>query len=72
MRHLKFRFQMKSWPCEMFLHYFGNKVATARGGGHCCNTLEGIGHWEGDDGEMSWFNARVKVGVGIHLGMCLG
>ncbi|KAJ7282189.1 hypothetical protein O6H91_18G033800 [Diphasiastrum complanatum] len=27
---------------------------------------------EDDDGDMSWFNAGVRVGVGIGLGMCLG
>lgn len=27
---------------------------------------------EGDDGELSWFNAGVRVGVGIGLGLCLG
>ncbi|KAI3850235.1 hypothetical protein MKW92_018012 [Papaver armeniacum] len=27
---------------------------------------------EGDDGELSWFNAGVRVGVGIGLGVCLG
>lgn len=35
-------------------------------------------HWgrteymEGEDGELSWFNAGVRVGVGIGLGVCLG
>ncbi|XP_027092797.1 uncharacterized protein At1g01500-like [Coffea arabica] len=27
---------------------------------------------EGEDGEISWFNAGVRVGVGIGLGICLG
>ncbi|CAI9116735.1 OLC1v1017966C1 [Oldenlandia corymbosa var. corymbosa] len=27
---------------------------------------------EGEDGELSWFNAGVRVGVGIGLGICLG
>ncbi|XP_010939288.1 uncharacterized protein At1g01500 [Elaeis guineensis] len=27
---------------------------------------------EGQDGELSWFNAGVRVGVGIGLGICLG
>lgn len=27
---------------------------------------------EGDEGELSWFNAGVRVGVGLGLGMCLG
>lgn len=27
---------------------------------------------EGDDGELSWFNAGVRVGVGIGLSVCLG
>ncbi|CAK9275748.1 unnamed protein product [Sphagnum jensenii] len=26
----------------------------------------------GDDGQMTWFNAGVRVGVGLGLGMCLG
>lgn len=26
----------------------------------------------GEDGELTWFNAGVRVGVGIGLGMCLG
>lgn len=25
-----------------------------------------------EGGELSWFNAGVRVGVGIGLGMCLG
>eukprot|EP00252_Welwitschia_mirabilis_P009690 TRINITY_DN2241_c0_g1_i1.p1 TRINITY_DN2241_c0_g1~~TRINITY_DN2241_c0_g1_i1.p1 ORF type:complete len:282 (-),score=26.30 TRINITY_DN2241_c0_g1_i1:567-1412(-) len=32
---------------------------------------EGV-YIEGEDGELSWFNAGVRVGVGIGLGMCLG
>lgn len=28
--------------------------------------------YSGDDGQLSWFNAGVRVGVGIGLGMCLG
>ncbi|CAA2961516.1 Erythronate-4-phosphate dehydrogenase family [Olea europaea subsp. europaea] len=27
---------------------------------------------EGEDGELTWFNAGVRVGVGIGLGICLG
>ena len=27
---------------------------------------------EYEDGEMSWFNAGVRVGVGIGLGVCVG
>ncbi|CAN4122837.1 unnamed protein product [Withania somnifera] len=27
---------------------------------------------DGEDGEMSWFNAGVRVGVGISLGICVG
>lgn len=26
----------------------------------------------GEDGQLSWFNAGVRVGVGIGLGMCIG
>ncbi|XP_050363678.1 uncharacterized protein At1g01500-like [Argentina anserina] len=29
-------------------------------------------YWEGEDGELSWFNAGVRVGVGISLGICVG
>lgn len=28
--------------------------------------------YPGEDGQLSWFNAGVRVGVGIGLGMCLG
>jgi hypothetical protein len=27
---------------------------------------------DGEDGELSWFNAGVRVGVGIGLGICVG
>ncbi|KAK1262743.1 hypothetical protein QJS04_geneDACA011570 [Acorus gramineus] len=30
------------------------------------------GYPDDEDGELSWFNAGVRVGVGIGLGMCLG
>ncbi|RDX97270.1 hypothetical protein CR513_19976, partial [Mucuna pruriens] len=30
------------------------------------------GYAEGEDGELSWFNAGVRVGVGIGLGICVG
>jgi hypothetical protein len=33
------------------------------------NSFYGV---EGEDGQMTWFNAGVRVGVGIGLGMCLG
>lgn len=26
----------------------------------------------GEDGQLTWFNAGVRVGVGIGLGVCLG
>lgn len=29
-------------------------------------------YWEGEDGELTWFNAGVRVGVGIGLSICLG
>ncbi|PSS29428.1 hypothetical protein CEY00_Acc07044 [Actinidia chinensis var. chinensis] len=32
----------------------------------------GTEYLEGEDGELSWFNAGVRVGVGIGLGVCLG
>lgn len=28
--------------------------------------------YNGEDGEISWFNAGVRVGVGISLGVCVG
>ncbi|CAA2987830.1 C-terminal binding AN-like [Olea europaea subsp. europaea] len=28
--------------------------------------------YHGEDGQLTWFNAGVRVGVGIGLGMCLG
>ncbi|GAB2291043.1 hypothetical protein Dimus_025299 [Dionaea muscipula] len=28
--------------------------------------------YNGEDGQLTWFNAGVRVGVGIGLGMCLG
>eukprot|EP01018_Ginkgo_biloba_P027858 Gb_37217 [translate_table: standard] len=42
-------------------------------GGHDLETFysdEAFG--EGEEGELSWFNAGVRVGMGIGLGMCLG
>lgn len=27
---------------------------------------------EEEEGELSWFNAGVRVGMGLGLGMCLG
>lgn len=32
----------------------------------------GTAYLEGEDGELSWFNAGVRVGVGIGLSICLG
>ncbi|RRT61074.1 hypothetical protein B296_00044495 [Ensete ventricosum] len=32
----------------------------------------GTAYTEEEDGELSWFNAGVKVGVGISVGVCLG
>ncbi|GJV97634.1 hypothetical protein Tco_1549211 [Tanacetum coccineum] len=32
----------------------------------------GMEYVEGEDGELSWFNAGVRVGVGIGLSVCLG
>ncbi|KAH7330921.1 hypothetical protein KP509_20G008200 [Ceratopteris richardii] len=29
-------------------------------------------YMDGDEGEITWFNAGVRVGVGIGLGMCIG
>jgi len=30
------------------------------------------GWYMDEDGQLSWFNAGVRVGVGIGLGMCVG
>ncbi|KAB1207276.1 hypothetical protein CJ030_MR7G011597 [Morella rubra] len=32
----------------------------------------GTAYFEGDDGELSWFNAGVRMGVGIGLSICIG
>ncbi|KAL2468424.1 Erythronate-4-phosphate dehydrogenase family protein [Forsythia ovata] len=37
-----------------------------------CNPYPGMEYLEGEDGELSWFNAGVRVGVGIGLSICLG
>ncbi|KAF8405222.1 hypothetical protein HHK36_010122 [Tetracentron sinense] len=36
------------------------------------NLYSRLEYIEGEDGELSWFNAGVRVGVGIGLGVCLG
>lgn len=36
------------------------------------NVYPGMEYFEGEDGELSWFNAGVRVGVGIGLSVCLG
>ncbi|KAL3814138.1 hypothetical protein ACJIZ3_015406 [Penstemon smallii] len=38
----------------------------------CCSPYSGIEYLESEDGELSWFNAGVRVGVGIGLSVCLG
>ncbi|KAL0376148.1 UNVERIFIED_CONTAM: hypothetical protein Scaly_0732400 [Sesamum calycinum] len=37
-----------------------------------CSPYQGMEYLEGEDGELSWFNAGVRVGVGIGLSICLG
>ncbi|KAL6557181.1 hypothetical protein OROMI_017531 [Orobanche minor] len=37
-----------------------------------CNNYYSEEMYPGEDGQLSWFNAGVRVGVGIGLGMCLG
>ncbi|XP_073124902.1 uncharacterized protein At1g01500-like [Henckelia pumila] len=37
-----------------------------------CSPCSGVEYFEGEDGELSWFNAGVRVGVGIGLSVCLG
>lgn len=32
----------------------------------------GTDYFDGEDGELSWFNAGVRVGVGIGLSVCVG
>ncbi|KAI3497319.1 hypothetical protein L1887_39845 [Cichorium endivia] len=40
---------------------------------HDYNSLySGMEYVEGEDGELSWFNAGVRVGVGIGMSVCLG
>lgn len=36
------------------------------------NLYSGMEYFEGEDGELTWFNAGVRVGVGIGLSVCLG
>ncbi|KAI4342389.1 hypothetical protein MLD38_027026 [Melastoma candidum] len=36
------------------------------------NLYSGAEYIEGEDGELTWFNAGVRVGVGIGLSVCLG
>lgn len=36
------------------------------------NLYSGTEYFEGEDGELSFFNAGVRVGVGIGLSVCLG
>ncbi|CAI9764382.1 unnamed protein product [Fraxinus pennsylvanica] len=37
-----------------------------------CTLYPGMEYLGGEDGELSWFNAGVRVGVGIGLSICLG
>lgn len=32
----------------------------------------GTDYFDGEDGELTWFNAGVRVGVGIGLSICVG
>ncbi|KAJ7978368.1 Erythronate-4-phosphate dehydrogenase family protein [Quillaja saponaria] len=36
------------------------------------NLYSGTPYWEGEDGELSWFNSGVRAGVGIGLSICIG
>ena len=40
--------------------------------GYSGNLYPATEYWEGEDGELSWFNAGVRVGVGIGLSICVG
>ncbi|KAJ8441980.1 hypothetical protein Cgig2_020125 [Carnegiea gigantea] len=40
--------------------------------GYSGNLYPAAEYWEGEDGELSWFNAGVRVGVGIGLSICVG
>lgn len=53
--------------CNSYLD-LGDKLAAGLGY-ELDGSMYGI---EGEDGQMTWFNAGVRVGVGIGLGMCLG
>lgn len=35
-------------------------------------SYSGMDYLDGEDGELSWFNAGVRVGVGIGLSICVG
>lgn len=57
-------------------HLCGDEAAAAAGLG-CALEGGGLSGYDGygdggDDGQMTWFNAGVRVGVGLGLGMCLG
>ncbi|KAJ7567862.1 hypothetical protein O6H91_01G116600 [Diphasiastrum complanatum] len=70
-------------PQNMILTDLDGQVADERLYGDLDGKVTAIGKYygseggggaylEGDDGDISWFNAGVRVGVGIGLGMCLG
>jgi hypothetical protein len=57
-------------------HLCDDEAAAAAGLG-CALEGGGLSGYDGygdggDDGQMTWFNAGVRVGVGLGLGMCLG
>lgn len=55
---------------QMNDHTFYHKMDSKPAG--ALTIYEPGGYMEGDDGEITWFNAGVRVGVGIGLGMCVG
>lgn len=55
--------QMEDYP------YSDHKPECEEYGHHMYSGSE---YLEGEDGELSWFNAGVRVGVGIGLSVCIG
>lgn len=57
--------QRQKMITEAEVDYYGSDAKAVHG-----SYLDGM--YPGEDGQLSWFNAGVRVGVGIGLGMCVG
>lgn len=60
---------------QQIVEYRNYKMATEEDYSNSGSSLywrNGEEYMEGEDGELSWFNAGVRVGVGLGLGICLG